>query len=379
MSVDNKVDKKVDNDDGPPPPPPPSDYSAADQPATDGGLPPPDNAPPPGAGTASSGGADAEQTGQQREQPGQPQGSWSPLGPGEASGQSYDSLAAPGDSKSGQSQGSWSPLGPGEASGQSYDSLAAPDDAKSGQQADSLRAPGETAAGRQADPVRAPGETAAGRQADPVRAPGETAAGQPEQRDRAREGAVADLGGTSAHSQTTSGPAASRESESTTKKPEPQKVYADGHEIVVTHDQTLPLWVGNLPGDVPGAPIGDPYGTAEVGEYIPAGESKKTRLERVQQAAVRTFDDTADVAEHYANATGEVLKPTSTEARVPSDPVAHSGYGTSTGDYIAGTLAFAIVGTAAVQKAADAWPGVKARFGKLRDRIAESRRVRKES
>jgi hypothetical protein len=144
----------------------------------------------------------------------------------------------------------------------------------------------------------------------------------------------------------------------------PEKVYVDGREVDATHVPADGTWVEGLPGDMPGTPVDDPYGTAKIGEFLAAGgaEQERSRLERADRVLVERFDDISDDAEHYAEEMQELFDkeppPTSSATRAPSPEITQggTGYAANAGQAVDATLAIAAVSVAVVQKVHEAWP-----------------------
>jgi hypothetical protein len=99
----------------------------------------------------------------------------------------------------------------------------------------------------------------------------------------------------------------------------PQKAYVDGREVDVTHQPADGVWVSGLPGEMPGTPYGDPYGTAKVGEVLTGAESPRSRPDQLFSMFCERGDDLVDIAEKGLNEMQHILgprPPTLTEAPV---------------------------------------------------------------
>ena len=97
------------------------------------------------------------------------------------------------------------------------------------------------------------------------------------------------------------------------------KAYVDGREYDVTHKSADGIWVSGLPGEMPGTPYGDPYGTARVGEVLPGDAPPRSRADRLFSTFCERGDDLVDIAEKGLNEMQDILAPrppTITEAPV---------------------------------------------------------------
>jgi hypothetical protein len=71
-------------------------------------------------------------------------------------------------------------------------------------------------------------------------------------------------------------------------------VYVDGREVQATHDPADGIWFEGM-GEIPDAPIGDPYGTGRAGEVVTSPEEvKRSTYERLNHVLCERFDDIAD-------------------------------------------------------------------------------------
>lgn len=98
-----------------------------------------------------------------------------------------------------------------------------------------------------------------------------------------------------------------------------QKAYVEGREVDVTHQAADGVWVSGLPGEIPGTPYGDPYGTAKVGEVLTGAESPRSRPDQLFSMFCERGDDLVDIAEKGLNEMQHILgprPPTFTEAPV---------------------------------------------------------------
>lgn len=110
-------------------------------------------------------------------------------------------------------------------------------------------------------------------------------------------------------------------------KGQPEKVYVDGREVVATHNPRDGIWVEGM-GEIPNAPIGDPYGTGEAGEVAASGEDKP-RAERARSQFFDRYDDISDTVEKVSDEISQIFKrpPTSGRADVPVRSGAPDGSG----------------------------------------------------
>jgi hypothetical protein len=140
----------------------------------------------------------------------------------------------------------------------------------------------------------------------------------------------------------------------------PGKVYVDGREIEVTHDPRDGLWIQGM-GEIPNAPIGDPYGTGKTGDVMTSGEAtKRTRLDRFMQTAVERFDDIAEQGQRLGETASGALenpRPTGTEIRRPGPDSVPSvpDRADTAGHAVAAVLAVAVIGAVTARKARDIW------------------------
>jgi hypothetical protein len=71
-------------------------------------------------------------------------------------------------------------------------------------------------------------------------------------------------------------------------------VYVDGRDVEATHNPADGLWFEGM-GEIPDAPMGDPYGTGRAGEVVASpDEMKMSRLERLNRVVCERLDDIAD-------------------------------------------------------------------------------------
>jgi hypothetical protein len=76
-----------------------------------------------------------------------------------------------------------------------------------------------------------------------------------------------------------------------------EELYVDGLDVEVTHNPAEGLWVEGLPGEIPDKPVGDPYGTAHVGDVLYGFEgSKLSKIEELNQILCEHLDDIGDEA-----------------------------------------------------------------------------------
>ena len=87
------------------------------------------------------------------------------------------------------------------------------------------------------------------------------------------------------------------------------KAYVDGREYDVTHKSADGIWVSGLPGEMPGTPYGDPYGTARVGEVTPGDAPPRSRADRLFSTFCERGDDLVDIAEKGLNEMQDILGP----------------------------------------------------------------------
>jgi hypothetical protein len=104
----------------------------------------------------------------------------------------------------------------------------------------------------------------------------------------------------------------------------------DGREIEITHDRADGLWVEGLPGEVPGTPEGDPYGTARVGDMMTSPESSRlSRSEKAARTMCERLDDITEELDHSAETLQDLLdkapRPTHSGTVQDRMPVISSG------------------------------------------------------
>jgi len=77
-------------------------------------------------------------------------------------------------------------------------------------------------------------------------------------------------------------------------------VYVDGRDVAATHNPADGIWFEGM-GEIPDAPMGDPYGTGRAGEVVASpDEMKMSRLERLNRVVCERLDDIADEIERDA-------------------------------------------------------------------------------
>jgi hypothetical protein len=71
-------------------------------------------------------------------------------------------------------------------------------------------------------------------------------------------------------------------------------VYVDGRDVEATHNPADGIWFEGM-GEIPDAPVGDPYGTGRAGEVVASpDEMKMSRLERLNRVVCERLDGIAD-------------------------------------------------------------------------------------
>ena len=122
-----------------------------------------------------------------------------------------------------------------------------------------------------------------------------------------------------------------------------QKAYLEDHEVDVTHQPADGIWVSGLPGEIPGTPYGDPYGTAKIGEVMTGDEPSRSRADQVFSLFCERGDDLVDIAEKGLNEMQHILgprPPTFTEAPVQLN---HAAPETPHHEIDAGSMATALM------------------------------------
>ncbi len=77
-------------------------------------------------------------------------------------------------------------------------------------------------------------------------------------------------------------------------------VYVDGREVEATHNPADGIWFQGM-GEIPDAPLGDPYGTGRAGEVVANPDDVKlSRLERFSDVVCERLDDIVDQIDHNA-------------------------------------------------------------------------------
>jgi hypothetical protein len=88
----------------------------------------------------------------------------------------------------------------------------------------------------------------------------------------------------------------------------PEELYVGGLEVEVTHNPAEGLWVEGLPGEIPDKPVGDPYGTAHVGDVLYSLEgSNLSKVEEFNQILCEHLDDISDEACRDADTIQDLL------------------------------------------------------------------------
>jgi hypothetical protein len=107
----------------------------------------------------------------------------------------------------------------------------------------------------------------------------------------------------------------------------PEKVYVDGREVVATHNARDGIWVEGM-GEIPDAPVGDPYGTGKTGDVVASGKDKP-RAERARSQFFDRYDDISDTVEKVSDEISQIFKrpPASGRADVPTRSGAPDGSG----------------------------------------------------
>lgn len=106
--------------------------------------------------------------------------------------------------------------------------------------------------------------------------------------------------------------------DSTTDHAGREMAYVEGREIEITHNRADGLWVSGLPGELPNAPYGDPFGTARAGEVIASNEKNETaRAERLISKFCERADDILDITEKDLNEAQDIFSPRPTHTEVP--------------------------------------------------------------
>jgi hypothetical protein len=77
-------------------------------------------------------------------------------------------------------------------------------------------------------------------------------------------------------------------------------VYVDGREVEATHNAADGVSFGGM-GEIPDAPLGDPFGTGRAGEVVAStDEVKMSRLERFNRVVSERLDDIVEQTDHIA-------------------------------------------------------------------------------
>jgi hypothetical protein len=74
----------------------------------------------------------------------------------------------------------------------------------------------------------------------------------------------------------------------------PDRLYADGKEYGLTGNPRDGIWISGLPGEAPGTPEGDPYGTIEVGDVLVGDEPGKSKFDKFADALYENVDELSD-------------------------------------------------------------------------------------
>jgi hypothetical protein len=128
-------------------------------------------------------------------------------------------------------------------------------------------------------------------------------------------------------------------------------LYVDGREVEVTHNQAEGLWVDGLPGEIPGTPVGDPYGTAQVGDVLYGAEdSKLSKSEAINRTMCEHLDDIDEEISHDAETIQDLLdknpRPTHSALsydRMPALTSEENGHGFNVGHGVEASLVIGAV------------------------------------
>jgi hypothetical protein len=95
-------------------------------------------------------------------------------------------------------------------------------------------------------------------------------------------------------------------------------VYVDGREVQATHNPADGIWFEGM-GEIPDAPIGDPYGTGRAGEVVTSPEEvKKSTYERLNHVLCERFTDITDEIERDTEKIQDLHSKDPPQSRAPN-------------------------------------------------------------
>jgi hypothetical protein len=123
----------------------------------------------------------------------------------------------------------------------------------------------------------------------------------------------------------------------------PGTVYVQGKEVEVSGIAADGIWVGGLPGEMPGIPYGDPYGAAKVGDILAStDDTEKSGAEGLGEVFMERAEDILDTTENYGKAAQRLFERGPMRSEMPVQ-AAHAGTDTPYHEIDAGSTATAVM------------------------------------